>query len=53
MANIKELLLELNAKVNRLECKVADIDSHIASGLNVENEIKLVKVIIIFIHKCL
>ena len=50
MAKIKELLLGLYNKVNRLEHKVSDIDSHMQSGLNVENEIKLIKVIIIFIY---
>ena len=47
MADIKELLLELHEKVDRLEQKLADMDSRIGSGLNAENEIKLIKVIII------
>ena len=50
MAEIKELLLGLCDKVDRLECKVLDMDSRMQSGLNVENEIKLIKVIIIFIY---
>ena len=47
MADIKELLLELHEKVDRLEQKVVDMDSRIGFGLNAENEIKLIKVIII------
>jgi hypothetical protein len=47
LADIKDLLLELHEKVDRLERKVADMDKRIGSGLNVEKEIKLVKVIII------
>ena len=45
--DIKNLLLELHEKVDRLEWKVADMDNWIGSGLNAKNEIKLIKVIII------
>jgi hypothetical protein len=41
-------LLEVLAKVDSLEQKFADMDSRIASGLNNENEMKLIKVVIIF-----
>ena len=46
---IKELLIRLNNKVDRLEWKVAELDSHITSGLDLKTETKLVKVIINFI----
>ena len=46
---IKELLIGLNDKIDRLEWKVAELDSRIISGLDLETETKLVKVIINFI----
>ena len=46
---IKELLIGLNDKIDRLEWKVAELDSRITSGLDLKTETKLVKVIINFI----
>ena len=45
-AEIKELLLNLTEKVDRLEQKISDMDSRMSASLNKTNEINFVKVII-------
>ena len=49
-AEIKELLLNLTEKVDRLEQKISDMDSRMSAGLNKTNKINFVKVIISFFY---
>jgi hypothetical protein len=49
LSEIKELLLALSEKVDRLEQKLLDMDNRMSASLNNSNEIKFVKAIIIFI----
>ena len=55
MAEIKDMLIGLSEKVDRLEQKISKMDSRMSEGLNLSNETKFIKVIIIFISyiKCL
>ena len=50
MAKIKQLLLNLTEKVERLKDKISDMDNRLSTGLNDANEIKFIKVIITFIY---
>ncbi|KAF0435440.1 hypothetical protein F8M41_004802 [Gigaspora margarita] len=43
LTEIKDMLIGLSEKVNRLEQKISNMDSHISEGLNLLNETKFVK----------
>ena len=47
MAKIKDMLIGLSEKVDRLERKISNMDSRMSEGLNLSNEAKFIKVIII------
>jgi len=47
LAEIKDMLIGLSEKVDRLERKILNMNSCMSEGLNLSNETKFVKVIII------
>ena len=50
LAEIKDILIELTEKVNRMERKIAEMDNKISENFKLTHETNFIKVIMIFIY---